>query len=75
MYAVIEANKYAAFVIVVVSQINDLLVRAIAKFRPRSVILVVTDDCRWARQFYLYRDLFPILYTPGKNLIYSLSTL
>lgn len=33
-----------------------------ARFRPRCPIVVVTRDCRVARQMHLYRGCFPIVY-------------
>lgn len=62
MVTVTKANELNAAAIIVISS-NIRLAQTIAKFRPKNVILAVTNDCRVARQCHLYRGLLPVLYT------------
>lgn len=62
MVTVSKANELNAAAIIVISS-NIHLAQTIAKFRPKNVILAVTNDCRVARQCHLHRGILPVLYS------------
>lgn len=62
--AVMMANVGGAAAIVVVDP-TGCKARALAKFRPRNVILAVTDNHRVARQWHLYRGILPVVFSSG----------
>jgi len=62
--AVTVADKMSANVIIVIDQ-SGCIAHEIAMYRPRSIILVVTDNHRVARQCHLHRGILPVFYCPG----------
>jgi len=58
------ANNISADVIIVIDQ-SGYIAHEIAKYRPRCIILVVTDSHRVARQCHLHRGILPVFYCPG----------
>jgi len=62
--AVTQAENISADVIIVIDQ-SGCIAHEVAMYRPRSIILVVTDNHRVARQCHLHRGILPVLYCLG----------
>eukprot|EP00102_Acyrthosiphon_pisum_P006972 XP_003241069.2 PREDICTED: pyruvate kinase-like isoform X1 [Acyrthosiphon pisum] len=61
--AVTAADNMSADVIIVIDQ-SGFIAHEIAIYRPRSIILLVTDNHRVARQCHLHRGILPVFYYP-----------
>lgn len=62
--AVTLADNQSAAAIIVIDQ-SGCIAHAVAMYRPRSIILAVTDNQRVARQCHLHRGIFPVFSSPG----------
>jgi len=62
--AVTLADNKSADVIIVIDQ-TGCIAHEVAMYRPRSIILAVTDNHRVARQCQLHSGILPVFYCPS----------
>ncbi|XP_025198479.1 pyruvate kinase-like, partial [Melanaphis sacchari] len=60
--AVAMSDKYGAAAIIVIDP-SSCIAHAIAMYRPRSIILAVTENHKVARQYHLHRGILPVLFS------------